>query len=249
MEAPALSLFFGRKLNVLNPRFLAGVVLAHEGFTFDARIAPPFVAYAVEVIKRVVVAQIARIARPTTTATMPVVAFSITVVVVLAMLTDIQVAIVIIRIISIIIANNDDGDNADNDDCDLYVCEHCENDYHRDAEGDDRHCGRCCGARNTCDLCDDYTFDNLNSVGDEWWCDSCIESKTLMCEYDSCEETWIENVEFTPEEQAERGRLHVSRLCRAHAEGLQRCMHCSATFDACASQCNTCGFAVRCEHK
>ena len=151
----------------------------------------------------------------------------------------------------------------ENDDEDSYVCDHCERDYNRRDEGDDTHCGQCLDNMQVCDSCHDRGWNDLSSVGDEYWCESCIDHATISCAYEyirtrtegdnagagslaQCEETWIEQGEFTDDEHEQRERLHVTHLCREHACGRQICRHCDVLFDDDGMACPSCGLSVRC---
>lgn len=153
--------------------------------------------------------------------------------------------------------DEDEDDNAE------YTCEHCNIHYcYADMSYgvlNRRWCDSCLVDRNTCAVCERRTFDDLEEVGGETWCEWCVSDATLHCDnlihslhtsygagLTECGETWIEVAEFTATERDARGMCHTSHLCRACAEHKQVCQHCNALFDDQLSACSACGLAVRC---
>lgn len=76
------------------------------------------------------------------------------------------------------------------DDSFSWYCERC--DEYQDADDfsnvDDEYvCRSCAQNANTCDRCDSSTFESLNDVGSESWCQGCTDEHAAMCE--NCDET------------------------------------------------------------
>ena len=168
--------------------------------------------------------------------------------------------------------SDDDADNDDTDDNeDLYTCEQCdrEYDYGNQQNGDlnNRWCDRCLDRSFVCDSCEARRFDDPTRTADgQDWCETCIDGATQTCEHPTpvtrsgigygttvpCDETWCEQVEFTPIEAEQRTTLGTSHLCRSCAglgtDGIpvQVCRSCAHLFDSTEPVCPVCGMAVRC---
>ena len=152
----------------------------------------------------------------------------------------------------------DSDDDSDDDDYHNYTCENCSCDYNysdmSQGELNRRWCDDCLRDRNTCAVCDRRTFDDLEDVAGESWCERCVTNATHHCAHPvstrdglaPCGETWIERAEFDETERDARIETHTAHLCRKCADGQQVCQHCAALFDDTRSACETCGLAVLC---
>ena len=124
----------------------------------------------------------------------------------------------------------------------LPMCQHCENRLCDDY--DDTYCARCERNRQTCQHCDDHTWDNeyIDRFGAV--CSSCLSNLTCTCSTPHCNNEWYE-VSLTALEQGERTRLHLTDYCVDCAATLQQCYSCKQCYDKELLACAHCGIATR----
>jgi len=141
-------------------------------------------------------------------------------------------------------------------------CDHCGDDYDPEADGTSEYCRRCERDRMVCDHCDGNTWD-AESVGHgDYYCEDCANEHVRRCKGElwkhrandkglnlvECEETWVDDLEFTQEEQTQRKVYYVTDYCKSCAEHKQACAYCEKLFDSESSQCPHCHHTVRCEY-
>lgn len=146
--------------------------------------------------------------------------------------------------------NEDDCDDCDREDeYDTFNCDHCGNDFFsHDSESGD-YCQSCYDDYYTCDHCNRGRFDSATDVNNEQWCETCVENETATCETDTCDNTWIDDAEFTSQEIATRAKHNVSGLCRTCAEAMIYCDTCEAVYSTEETDtCPTCNRYPRCAH-
>ncbi len=155
-----------------------------------------------------------------------------------------------------------DEDNEDDDD--RYTCERCSDRFEYRRGRSTEYCPDCFDSRELCSVCDEWSWQDHTALnGGGQICETCLDRQTVTCagmvtversQADNtgagavvqCDETWHEQIEFTPDEQAVRDTNGVSTLCRSCAEHKQLCKHCAQTFDVEHMACDHCGLSVRC---
>ncbi len=96
-----------------------------------------------------------------------------------------------------------------------HECQNCGN----ECDADNTYCDSCADERWTCEGCGSDYFDSDYTCmeSEHLYCSDCIEQLTLSCYAEDCENTWIENEEFTYRERTNRRHVGHTGLCRSCA--------------------------------
>lgn len=128
-------------------------------------------------------------------------------------------------------------------------CTDCREYFPEDDINGDGRCNSCSERRWICEHCDTTFSDDeeSTSVNGESWCHSCYESEAATCADENCNNTWIEDDEFTRVDMDARKRHDLTDLCRSCASKYTYCELCEKSYDRTEeSVCPTCGRAPRC---
>ncbi len=103
-------------------------------------------------------------------------------------------------------------------DQDEHGCANCGESCHVD----NTYCDSCADEMWTCEACaEDYFNDQFQSMpSGHLYCDTCVAERTVSCDAEDCENTWIEKEEFTYRERQDRrtdGKTGLCRSCAAHS--------------------------------
>lgn len=138
-------------------------------------------------------------------------------------------------------------DPSDETDDETVYCTTCDRSVDSDDYDNDRDaCNRCAGHLHDCSSCGGLINDNSDNyimlLNDRMLCESCESDALKSCEIEDCDETWIDDAEFTRTEQRIRTRDQIDAICRHCATKFARCASCdnytsidSVTCEDCAS--------------